>query len=219
MDYILPIIILAAVVLLNLLPQRTKSRKDNLPECPSPAPSRSIPVDESPADEQEDYPPPPCSSDMLLRCTGQGEKIHTRLCSRSSRRVQWVSREAGADGQPLRCREPRESVRTHPVSVPFTAAGKVYSSAQSIAARRLEDGTFLDRYGRRVICLRERFPCFDSYDYANEKRCYRWYLILEPERLTRVYAEDGGGELLITEDVSMLEDCCVEELRRLGLLV
>ena len=78
---------------------------------------------------------------------------------------------------------------------------------------------YTDCHGRTVISLSERFPCFDSYDYLYENRHYRWWLIIQPESITRVYAEDGRGKIYVTEDVLDLEPVCVEALKNAGLVI
>lgn len=156
---------------------------------------------------------------MALRVTGTGEKVVTHLTSRSTLRLQWVSRETDGDGRPLRTRTPEESANNYHLPLPFRAAGKSYLTLGELTAEKEADGICRDRYGRTVVCLTERFPCFDSYDYLTENRYYRWWLIMEPERVTRVYSEDGRNEVYVTEDVSDLEDSCVDALRKYGYIV
>lgn len=83
----------------------------------------------------------------------------------------------------------------------FTAAGKPYLTTAQLTTRKdgEQDGILYrgykvpahrDLYGRRVLCFRERFPCFDEYDRMHENRYYRWYAILHDEGVTLVYTED-----------------------------
>ena len=71
-----------------------------------------------------------------------------------------------------------------------------------------------DRYGRDIICFLERFPCFDSEDYANENRYFRWFFVREGDVIARVFYEDETDEVIVTEDVRYIETSCWEELRK-----
>lgn len=57
-----------------------------------------------------------------------------------------------------------------------------------------------DTWGRRVIHLRERYPCFDVYDQMYENRYYHWFFIKHEGGLALVYCEDGRDEFEITDD-------------------
>ena len=58
--------------------------------------------------------------------------------------------------------------------------------------------------------------CFDSYDYANETRYYRWFFIKEKGKLTRIYYADERNRIQVTEDVRNLENKCLEKMRKEG---
>ena len=72
-----------------------------------------------------------------------------------------------------------------------------------------------DRYGRQVLYYTELFPCFDSFDYATETRRYRWFLLREGGKLTRIHYTDETNRLYVTEDVEYLENKLWSELCRL----
>ncbi len=154
--------------------------------------------------------------DMLLVDAGAGEMISLRLCSRRSRMLQWESKEKNDDGMPVHIRLPQESTASFRFPESFEAAGRSYASTEQLTAEKCADGTRRDCYGRRVVSLAELFPCFDSYDRQYEDRYYRWWLILEPGRLTRIYHEDDSDRIFVTEDVRMLENNCVQCLKELG---
>lgn len=217
MEYIPFIAIAVFLVLMAAL----KFRAADSRTVSSPPPDLSAgPQPEEPqAGSPPAEPPEPDTGGMVLQTLGRGERRDSRLSSRATQRMQWVSRETDPEGQPLRSRTPEEHTSTHLPPLPFTAAGKLYASLGGLTAQKLTDGTYLDCHGRRVISLAERFPCFDSYDYATENRYYRWYIIIEPERLTRVYTEDDIPQIYITEDVRDLEDNCVNALKTLGLVI
>ena len=89
----------------------------------------------------------------------------------------------------------------------FSAAGKSYSSWQQLCAEQtVEPYAFIDKYGRQVFAYKELFPCFDSYDYLNENRYYRWFYILEADRLSCVYLADDRGSIKVTEEGRMIKD-------------
>lgn len=154
--------------------------------------------------------------EMYLTVTGTGESVCAGLSRRSSRRLMWVSAARDADGNPLRTRVP-EPGDAEFTTREFTAAGKRYASTDELT-RTESDGLFTDLHGRTVVCVTERFPCFDSYDYLYENRYYRWWLIIQPDSITRVYAEDERGTIHVTEDVLDLEADCAEVLKNLGLI-
>ena len=156
-------------------------------------------------------------TEMALTVTGPGRLVGSALCSRSSSRLMWVSRERDADGSPVRTRVPVQTVSVFD-SRSFSAAGKRYGSTAKLAPPKAVSGVYTDCHGRTVVCMTERFPCFDSYDAMCEDRKYRWWLIIEPERLTRIYAEDGQNKIYVTEDVCELENCVLPALTALGLI-
>ena len=82
----------------------------------------------------------------------------------------------------------------------FIAAGRRYISERQLIALKTEtERVHTDAYGRTVLALRERFPCFDSYDYLYEDRYYRWYFIVHDGALTLVRTQDDRLEYAVTE--------------------
>lgn len=153
---------------------------------------------------------------MLLRSPGGGGKVKFGGSLRGAERLLWVSPEQDAEGRPVQTRKPRERTRVSPYPGGFEAAGRRYKGLEELAAEQLEDGACLDSYGRKVLCITERFPCFDSFDALYEHRFYRWYFLRVGDSLTRVYHEDESGRVYVTEDVEALEFNCWREFRRLG---
>lgn len=156
------------------------------------------------------------TGDMVPRKTGPGERIEHAgggyiYCS--SVRLEWVSREKDENGIPLRTRTPEPHTETMPKKA-FTAAGKTYSTPRQLVCK-WEDrhsSWALDRYGRAVLAVAKRFPCFDSSDYLHENRYFRWFLLCEDGKFTCVYHTDGTGTVTVTEDVLDLEELCWEEI-------
>ena len=102
---------------------------------------------------------------------------------------------------------------------PFTAAGRIYPGWKALCFKLDESGYLAtDIYGREVFCIMERFPCFDSYDYAHENRYYWWLFIKEKGKLTRIYHADGTHKIQVTEDVRNLEDKCWQQMKKMDWL-
>lgn len=128
------------------------------------------------------------------------------------RQICWVA----PDGT---VRIPEETRKEFPYPGVFVAAGRTYPSWKALCVSQDETGHFCkDLYGRDVFYIRERFPCFDSFDYANETRYYRWFFLREKGRLTRIYYADERNKIQITEDVRNLENSCRQQMQELGWL-
>ncbi len=158
--------------------------------------------------------------DMVPRETGPGQSVKRsgggacNFCP--TVRLEWVSRETDADGKPLRVRTPKGLASTVP-EVGFTAAGKLYASRAMLTFREVKDSPWAkDVYGRDVLVLKERFPCFDSSDFLYEKRYFRWYFLCENGKLTCVYHTDETPVVTVTEDVLDVERDCWRKMQDLG---
>ena len=171
-----------------------------------------------PATEKPDEPEDLClpwEGDMVLRRVGSGERVDYPLYSSATERLQWVSRKTDGEGRPLSVRDPEERTHTFPVVSGFVAAGKWYASLKLLTVKTDANGLWCrDVYGREVLAVRERFPCFDSEDFLHEDRYYRWFLLREGGKLTRVYHTDERPTVTVTEDVRDLEPYCWEMVQR-----
>ena len=154
---------------------------------------------------------------MVPRETGPGKSIeHTGggyMCCPSVR-LEWVSREKDAEGKPLRTRVPESHTETVPYRN-FTAAGKRYRGMGELLYRWEENCSGLwgrDIYGRSVLMVAERFPCFDSSDYLHEDRYFRWFILCGDGRFTCVYHTDGTDTVTVTEDVLDMEEPCWKQI-------
>jgi len=128
------------------------------------------------------------------------------------RQIEWVA----PDGSVRIPDEERKEFRYPGV---FTAAGRAYPCWKALCVKQGNSGyLWKDIYGREVFCLSERFPCFDSYDYANENRYYHWFFIKANGKLTRVYYADERDTIQVTEDVRSLENRCREPMQETGWL-
>ena len=173
-----------------------------------------------PAAEKKKAEPPEepalWQSDMILRRTGDGKHVSYPGCTVATGRAEWVSRQTDEAGQPLSVRVPKPKTVVLPAGA-FVAAGRAYTSVKQLDPTRYGDGTWSrDKYGRRVLCLWERFPCFDSSDLLYEKRFFRWFYLYENGVLTRVQHTDERPIVTVTEDVLDIEDDAWEKIRQLG---
>lgn len=157
------------------------------------------------------WPPETEQEHILRQAEGSRMLDYGLMCTRGTA-VEWTLRS-----DPSVVRRPKERTTVYRRGSVFWAAGQMYLNAEGLMYRpREKDGWtwFLDRYGRKVFYADERYPCFDSYDYANENRYHRWFFLCEGGKLTRVYtAED---EIRVTEDAAYVEDSCWEKMQQHG---
>ena len=158
--------------------------------------------------------------EMLLHCTGESHKLHRGNDCTSVYKVEWVSREKGEDGSPLEIREPQEKEAVYTRGSVFTAAGKRYCGLNGFlhGLKEIDEDWAEDQYGRKVLCVKWRFPCFDSFDYLTENRFYRWFFIREGNSISRIYAIDTKPNIYVTDDVGYVEYNLLNELRNAGIL-
>lgn len=97
----------------------------------------------------------------------------------------------------------------------MTVAGKTYPSFQSFLKEQ-EGDWGEDLYGRKVLCVKERFPCFDSYDFLYDDRCFRWYFIRKGNSISRVFSADGQNRIYVTEDVQDVDRRVWEKMIETG---
>lgn len=162
----------------------------------------------------------PWAGDMIPREAGSGRKIRRSggggFSISSTVRLEWVSRRTDAGGKPLRVRKPLGVPLFFPL-VCFMAAGRPYLSLSMLAAHQEKGSPWAkDVYGRDVLVLTERFPCFDSADYLYEDRRFRWFFLCHKGKLTCVYHTDKTPTVTVTEDVRDLENGLWEQIRELG---
>lgn len=168
--------------------------------------SRSIPVCE-----------PVYSKPLKLCVMGKGSGVNYQPGGLySTKCLWWISEESDENGQPVFIRESEEHTVKLPASMPFTAAGMQYRMLKQLSPQDVVNGIDTDIYGRQVLSVRERFPCFDSYDYQHEHRYHRWFFLKENGRLTRIYTADESGWIHVTEDAENIENDCVELLKQVG---
>lgn len=102
---------------------------------------------------------------------------------------------------------------------PFLAAGRYYEKTQDLEIARMKDDPTwswsMDRYGRKVFKVKERFPCFDSYDSFCEDGYSLWFYICRNGVLTRIYIGDGWkSSVEVTEDVAFLDKRSWREMEK-----
>lgn len=138
----------------------------------------------------------------------------------TDRLIDWVSRKTDSHGNPLYCRTPKPKVHKFLKFPIFFAAGMPYIFLKelTIFAIDKENDLYRDIFGRRVLLVTERFPCFDSYDFLYDNRYYRWYYLTHRGRLTCVYSEDGHLLIEVTEDVQVIKERAWKAMVRAGLI-
>lgn len=160
--------------------------------------------------EREEAPWP--AGCRVLENLGPGGSIDHPGYWSGGLKVQWRNPETGE------IRVPEELNRSVSAFGPFTAGCRTYRNLSELETGKTQDPqVFQDAYGRQVLRLRERFPCFDSYDYASEDRHFHWYYLKDGEKLVRIYYADDRKEIQITEDVGLLEQDGWEAMAKRGL--
>lgn len=158
--------------------------------------------------------PVPWRSDMVLRQVGEGKAADYPGYSSGTVRVRWESRQLDENGAPLSVREPKPRTLVLPAAL-FTVAGRPYTSVRQLDPERYGDGTWSrDKYGRQVLCVWERFPCFDSADLLYEHRFFRWFFLYENGVFIRVQHTDERPVVTVTLDVRDIETRCWEIMRQ-----
>ena len=122
------------------------------------------------------------------------------------------------EGEDVSLRKPEEQKKEFCYPGLFWAAGRVYHSWKDLCHKKLdEDGHVCrDIYGREVLAVWERFPCFDSYDYLYENRYYRWFFIREEDALTCVDYTDEQKRIKVTEDAGCIREKCWKLMKELN---
>lgn len=149
-------------------------------------------------------------AELLLRLTKEpnGRFVEER------RFVDWVP----ADGREESGRRPQPSTQEYSLPGAFRVGGRKYHSVLELRVLPLdrEKRIYRDIYGRVFGEIRERFPCFDSYDYANENRYYHWLYLTEGGKLFMIYYQDEGKKLTVTEDAGEISGRVWREMVSLG---
>lgn len=128
--------------------------------------------------------------------------------------VDWVDLE----GDVCARRIPRPCIRRYSLRNGFRVGKVEYRSLSELRAEILDQEKHLykDVHGRTFAEIKERFPCFDSFDYANEDRYYHWLYLTENGKLFLVYYEDEDERVTVTEDVKEIGANVWREMVRLG---
>lgn len=114
------------------------------------------------------------------------------------RLIQWLDPDTGEIA-----RRPQPEKKITP-RVDFTAGGKSYFGTKALLHECLdkERGIYRDIYGCTVVEAWERYPCFDSYDYAYEKRYFHWLYLRNGNQLTCVHFGDDYQVVEVTDDAA-----------------
>lgn len=173
-----------------------------------PAPKADPPA-ETPAE-----PRAPAPRHMFLTAEHSAHVQRYPLMSSRTVQVTWVS-ETDPDVR----RTPEETTAQYAPEGPLRILGQAYPCLDApdspfAAMQRGERTT--DCFGREIFCYRERFPCFDSADLANERRAFRWYFVREGDMLARVFHADSTDAVLVTDDVRHVDTSCWEAMKEAG---
>jgi len=153
---------------------------------------------------------------LHFRVTGNGERVSYSTESYGSDKIEKVEHEP-VIGEPTEIvGKNGEKTHRYPAALPFMAAGKCYLNWKQLCGEEEQEGLCTDVYGREVLYYKERFPCFDSFDYLHEHRYFRWFLLRENGGLTRVHVADESGWINVTENVVNLEYQCTKMLKNYG---
>jgi len=112
---------------------------------------------------------------------------------------------------------PQESSREFQLASGFEAAGRKYVRLSQLLTEKINDsGEYKDIYGRRVFEVKERFPCFDSYDYLHENRYYRWFYIQEDGMLCCIYYAEQRDTVKVTENTGKVNERSFKAMKEAG---
>lgn len=169
----------------------------------------------APKKEKLDKASTAAAEDMVLRRIGKDGVIRYESTSDFAETIQWVSLETDRDGNPVRVRDPEETTTIYRRNDELTVAGKTYPNFQSFLKHQ-EGQWGEDLYGRKVFCIRKKFPCFDSYDYLHEDRYFRWCFLRNGNSLTRVFSTDERDKIYVSEDLRHVESWAWEQMQDTG---
>ena len=154
-------------------------------------------------------------TDLYLRHAGTGEHIHYEHKSHSTEKVEWVSMETDEKGNPVLIRQPEEATHVFSKRAVFRMAGKPYPNF-GLFLRKQEGEWGEDLYGRKVLCTKEKYPCFDSYDYLHESRYFRWFFIREGNTVSQLFVSDDRDRIYVTEDLRNVEGWAWKRMQATG---
>lgn len=61
--------------------------------------------------------------------------------------------------------------------------------------------SYRDVHGRDVLYARDRFPCFDEFDRANENRYDHYFLVFHEQGATAVHLRDDSTRVRVTDGI------------------
>lgn len=147
---------------------------------------------------------------LVLRLTKEPNDAFVR----QARFVDWVDLKDGAQTS----RIPQPCTYKYSLRDGFQIGDVKYRSFSELRDKVLNEERHLyqDTHGRIFAEVRKRFPCFDSFDYANENRFYHWLYLTENGKISLVYYEDEREDITVTEDISKIESVVWGEMIYLG---
>ena len=149
----------------------------------------------------------------------KSDRVHMMILNDSGSEIEWISKENDEKGDPLIRRKPNPVYTKYKMEKGFTVVGCCYKNLiqLNVAKQRSKsDHLYRDAYGRKMLYFKERYPCFDCFDYMTEDRYYHWYLFNIDDRLICVHYGDDTRWISVTEDVSNVRDEWLKEMKKIG---
>lgn len=150
------------------------------------------------------------------------DKVYMVMQCKRGRDIEWVTKENDENGEPLMRRTPQPVRVEYKMDEGFVAAGRRYKTVMQLDFGKVQgESEYLhrDAYGRKMLHFKERYPCFDSFDYMTEDRYYHWCLFKVDDRLTSVYYGDDSNWGEVVEDVGSVREKWAEEMKKIGWVI
>lgn len=152
-------------------------------------------------------------NEYFFEKTGNSKLVSYGLVSRRGVEICWKNKS-----DPSYSRIPRENSTEISLHEPFIAAGKNYKDYKDFMTavkKNIEaENTF-----PVFAFFAERFPCFDSYDYATEDRYHQFTFIMEDGSISRVYHSTDSPTVTLTRDVQFVDYAFLNVLEAQGLFI
>ena len=139
-------------------------------------------------------------NEYFFEKTGNSKLVSYGLISRRGVEICWKNKS-----DPSYSRIPRENSTEISLHEPFIPAVKKNIEAEN---------TF-----PVFAFFAERFPCFDSYDYATEDRYHQFTFIMEDGSISRVYHSTDSPTVTLTRDVQFVDYAFLNVLEAQGLFI
>ena len=129
--------------------------------------------------------------------------------------VEWIASPEDLSDETALQRLPQPQVYVYQMKDGFSVMGRDYTSISQLTSQKAEENSpfYIDAWGRRVLWLCERFPCFDEFDYEHENRYYNWFYLCGDGVLWHVFYADGSEYISVTRDVNLIDSTVWHRLK------